>query len=247
MPPWVWPWTISGLMARPTSSTRACSARSRPRRSPDPPRPRTPRSRTGRTACSPSRRTRPRGARAGRPARRAGAAAAATAKRSTARSVPRTRKRRSRELHVLHRRLEQPRREPARPAPRGGPRPWPSPRRPGAWSGRSASRRPPATRSVSPAIRRTWSGSTPSHSAMSWGKRGLVALAGRERADDHVDPTPSGPHGDLRPLARRAGGDLDVVGEADAAVAPAPARLRAARLEAGPVGQRHARGPARPA
>jgi hypothetical protein len=40
------------------------------------------------------------------------------------------------------------------------------------------------------------------------GEARLVALAGRERADHHVDP-PVGPDRDVRPLARRAGGDLD--------------------------------------
>ena len=66
----------------------------------------------------------------------------------------------------------------------------------------------------------------------------LVTLARRERAEHHVE-TALGAHGDLRALARRAGVELQVVRQADAAIAPAPPRLGAARLEAGPIGERH--------
>ena len=65
-----------------------------------------------------------------------------------------------------------------------------------------------------------------------------MPLARRERADDHVDPA-VGPHGDLGALAGRAGVQLEVVRQPDAAVAAAAARLGAARLESLPVGQRH--------
>src|SRR5439155_26173851 len=70
------------------------------------------------------------------------------------------------------------------------------------------------------------------------GEARLVPLARRERADHHVDPA-VGPYGDLGALARRAGVQLEVVREADAAVAAAAARLGAARLESLPVGPRH--------
>ena len=56
------------------------------------------------------------------------------------------------------------------------------------------------------------------------GEARLVALARRQRADDDLDAA-LGAHRDLRSLARRAGRDLDVVGDADAAVAAALARL----------------------
>src|SRR5205814_1222161 len=68
----------------------------------------------------------------------------------------------------------------------------------------------------------------------------LVTLAGRERAEHHVE-TALRAHGDLRALARRAGVELEVVRQADAAIAPTPPRLGAARLEAGPIGERHRR------
>ena len=97
---------------------------------------------------------------------------------------------------------------------------------------------PTATRSVSPVTRRTCSRSTPSHSARIWAK-----LVSWPWPADSVPRTssirPSGSHGDLRALARRAGVQLDVVGDADAAVAAAPARLRPARLEPRPVGEGH--------
>src|SRR5262247_4416313 len=68
------------------------------------------------------------------------------------------------------------------------------------------------------------------------GEAGLVALAGGQRAEDHVDSALR-PHGDLRALARIAGVQLDVVREADAAVPSAAARLGAPELESLPVRQ----------
>ena len=70
------------------------------------------------------------------------------------------------------------------------------------------------------------------------GEARLMPLAGRQCAEDELDP-PLGVHGDLRALARRPAVQLDVVGEADAAVAAAPARLGPARLEPRPVGEGH--------
>ena len=48
------------------------------------------------------------------------------------------------------------------------------------------------------------------------GEARLVALAGRHRAHHQLDPA-LGQHGDLGALARRAAGDLDIIGDADAA------------------------------
>ena len=68
------------------------------------------------------------------------------------------------------------------------------------------------------------------------GEARFVALAGGQRAEDHVDSA-FRPHGDLRALARIAGVQLDVVREADAAVPSAPARIGAPGLESLPVRQ----------
>src|SRR5439155_20200541 len=62
----------------------------------------------------------------------------------------------------------------------------------------------------------------------------LVALAGRLRAHHDVDAA-LGPHGDLGALVRHAGVELEVVGQADAAVTTAPAGLGPPRLGPGPV------------
>src|SRR5688572_29370286 len=64
----------------------------------------------------------------------------------------------------------------------------------------------------------------------------FVPLTGRERAQHEVDLSLS-PHRDVRTLAREAGVDLDVVRDADPAIAPAPAGLGATPLEPGPVGE----------
>src|SRR5262249_56848104 len=61
----------------------------------------------------------------------------------------------------------------------------------------------------------------------------LVPLPRRKRADNHVDHTLA-THDDLRALARSAGGDLDVVAEAEPAAAPAMPRLAPSRLAARP-------------
>src|SRR5205085_4635833 len=68
------------------------------------------------------------------------------------------------------------------------------------------------------------------------GKARLVALAGRQRADDYLDALVR-PHADDRALPRRPGVELAIVGHADAAIAPPPARLSATRLEALPARQ----------
>ncbi len=52
----------------------------------------------------------------------------------------------------------------------------------------------------------------------------LVALALRHDADDEIDKA-VGRHRDLGLLARHAGGDIDVIGDADAAIFAALARL----------------------
>ena len=52
------------------------------------------------------------------------------------------------------------------------------------------------------------------------GEAGLVALALRDRADDHIHDA-IGAHGDLGPLARNAGGRIHIVGDAYATQAPA--------------------------
>src|SRR5262249_58208707 len=63
----------------------------------------------------------------------------------------------------------------------------------------------------------------------------LVTLARGQRAEHDVHDT-VGAHRDLRPLARHSGVELDVVGEADATVPAALARLDPSLLEAVPVG-----------
>ena len=68
---------------------------------------------------------------------------------------------------------------------------------------------------------------------------GLVALAGRQRADDDVDMLLARIDGDLGALSRRPGRQVDVVGDADAAQPAARACGRAPRLEPGPVGELH--------
>ena len=65
-----------------------------------------------------------------------------------------------------------------------------------------------------------------------------VSLAGRERAEHHVDRS-LGAHRDVRALAREPGIELDVVRHADPAIAAAPARLGAAGLEPRPVREGH--------
>ena len=55
----------------------------------------------------------------------------------------------------------------------------------------------------------------------------LVALALRDDADDELDEA-VGRHGDLGLLARHAGGDVDVIADADAAIFAALLRLLAA-------------------
>ena len=67
------------------------------------------------------------------------------------------------------------------------------------------------------------------------GEARLVTLAGRQRAEHDVDAA-VGTHRDLGALARHAGVELDVVGEADAAVPATLARREAALLEPVPVG-----------
>ena len=62
---------------------------------------------------------------------------------------------------------------------------------------------PASTRSLSPVSSRTWLGSTPSHSLMTWAKR-LVALARRHRPQHEFD-NPGGIDCDFGPLARCAG------------------------------------------
>ena len=84
---------------------------------------------------------------------------------------------------------------------------------------------PTGTRSVSPVIEAHLIGLHAEPLDDELGEARLVALARRQRADHHVDHA-LGPHGDLRALARRAGRDLDVVGDADAAVAARAAAPR---------------------
>src|SRR5436309_14722739 len=50
--------------------------------------------------------------------------------------------------------------------------------------------------------------------------------------------SPLGAYRDVRPLAREAGVELDVVRDADPAIAATPARLGPAGFEAGPVRER---------
>src|SRR6516162_3154588 len=64
----------------------------------------------------------------------------------------------------------------------------------------------------------------------------LVPLALRYDADHDFDD-PFGQHGDFGFLARHAGGDVDVIADADAAIAAALSRLRAALFKAGPVAE----------
>src|SRR5262249_58102207 len=66
------------------------------------------------------------------------------------------------------------------------------------------------------------------------GEAGLMALAARQRADRDVDAA-FGQDRHLGPLARRAGGELDVIGERNAAALAAPRRPRAPLREAAPV------------
>ena len=72
------------------------------------------------------------------------------------------------------------------------------------------------------------------------GEARLMALSGRHRAHDQLDLA-FGKHGDLGALARRAGGDLDIIGDADAAQLAAASRFRAAGGKAAPIGERQRR------
>src|SRR6266481_3550846 len=94
---------------------------------------------------------------------------------------------------------------------------------------------PPTTvTSVSPVTRWTSDSSTPSHFDDELREARRVPLAGRERAEYHLDRS-LGTHRDVRALAREAGVELDVVRDADPPIPTAPARLRAAGLEPRPV------------
>ena len=95
---------------------------------------------------------------------------------------------------------------------------------------------PTVTRSVSPATKRTLSIGTPSHSQISWAKARLMALALRDDADNQFDGVVR-QHRDLGFLARHAGGDIDVIADADAAIFAALSCLGAALLEPGPVAE----------
>src|SRR5216117_356773 len=161
-------------------------------------------------------------------------AAAAASNRSTERSVPFTRKRRSEKLDVGLGRLEQPRRE----APAflddllGGLR-----HHDGA--------EPHGAAGVGAAADGSEVGIAGDQSDLleadtepfddELGEARLVTLAGRQRAEHDVDAA-VGTHRDLGALARHAGVELDVVGEADAAVPATLARREAALLEPVPVG-----------
>ena len=65
------------------------------------------------------------------------------------------------------------------------------------------------------------------------GEAGLMALAARQRADRDIDPA-FGQDRHLGPFTRRAG-ELDVIGERDAAALAAPRRPGAPLREAAPV------------
>ena len=107
-----------------------------------------------------------------------------------------------------------------------------------ASSGRNASRRRRCTRAVSWATKSMSSNGTPSHDSTSCAM--LVSCPCPLFAVPSTSSTrPDGVDRDLGALARRAAGHLDVVGNADAAMA---APLRATRCAAGgkaaPVGER---------
>ncbi len=93
---------------------------------------------------------------------------------------------------------------------------------------------PTGTMSVSPWIRFTQSNGTPSQSVMSCAKLVRWPLSARQRADRHVD-TAFGRHRDLGPLARRPGGELDVIG--DPMPRRFPRRAAAARRRSGKPSQ----------
>ncbi len=67
------------------------------------------------------------------------------------------------------------------------------------------------------------------------GKARLVALARRHRTHHQLDPA-LGQDRDLGALARRAGGDLDIIGDADAAPPAAPDGVVAPRRKSLPIG-----------
>ena len=97
---------------------------------------------------------------------------------------------------------------------------------------------PTDTRSVSPVTSRTLSNGTPSHSVISCAK--LVSCpwpCDTVPTTTSISPPPSRLYGDLGPLARRAGGGVDVIGDADAAALAALARLGAAGRKALPIGE----------
>ncbi len=92
---------------------------------------------------------------------------------------------------------------------------------------------PTVTRSVSPATKRTRLDRHAEPFGDELRETRLVALALRDNADDEFDKT-VGRHRDLGLLARHAGGNIDVIADADAAIFAALARFLAALLKAVP-------------
>src|SRR3954470_4004586 len=69
-------------------------------------------------------------------------------------------------------------------------------------------------------------------------ERGLMALAGALRADDHLDPA-FGANQDFGALARSPAGGFDVVADRDAAAQSAPPRRAPTPGKSVPVGELH--------